>query len=216
MLHFSIFGIPVHVQPFFWITMALIGGAFGATTPEAILLLILFILAGFISILIHELGHALTLKAFRVPSEITLQAFGGFAAYPGGRLSRPQSFLVTAAGPVIQLLLAGLAFVILANVPAIYQNPNVGYFFYTLVEISAFWAVLNLLPILPLDGGQLLNSLLGPARIKITLWVTILVSSVVAVVALYHSNFRDLLFPVFLASFAFQAFQALKQIGGSR
>jgi stage IV sporulation protein FB len=202
MLHFSIFGIPVHVQPFFWITMALIGGAFTATTPESILLLVLFILAGFISILVHELGHALTLKAF-----------GGFAAYPGGRLSRKQSFLVTAAGPAIQLLLAGLAFATLVYVPAIHQNPNVGYFFLILVRISMFWALLNLLPILPLDGGQLLNSALGPSRIKITLWVTIIVSVSVAAYMLFRSGFRDLIFPIFLASFAFQAFQALRQPG---
>ena len=209
MVHFSIFGIPVNIQPFFWLTMALIGGAFRTDTPEEILSLCLFVIAGFISILVHELGHALTLKAFRVPSEITLQAFGGYASYPSGILTRKQSFLVTAGGPAIQIALAGVAYLILVNVPAIHLNPNANSFFFTLVLISVLWAVLNLLPVLPLDGGQLVNAALGPARIRTTLYITI-VTAVVAGAALFIV-FKSPIFPIFLGFYAYQAFQALKE-----
>ena len=75
--------------------------------------------------------------------------------------------------------------------------------------ISFIWAILNLLPVLPLDGGQMLNALLGPARIKITLWVTIITATVVAIGMLVLDP-RDFIFPIFMGMFAWQAFQALR------
>ena len=99
MVRFSIFGIPVQIQPFFWVTLVLIGGALDANSPAAILRIAIFVLAGFISILVHELGHALTARKFGARSEIVLQAFGGYAAYSGVRLTRPQSFRRHRSGP---------------------------------------------------------------------------------------------------------------------
>lgn len=206
MVRFTIFGIPVRVEPFFWITLVILGGA-NAATPSDILKVGLFVMAGFISILVHELGHALTARKFGAYSEITLQAFGGYAAYTGVRLTRPQSFAVTAAGPVVQIIL-GLA--VLFLLPRLRElNPNAVYFLATLMWISIAWAVLNLLPILPLDGGQMLNAILGPQRIRITLWVTIIVSIGVALVMLQRTS--SIIFPLFLGMFAWQAFQALKE-----
>ena len=117
MVRFSIFGIPVLVHPFFWVTLALIGGALNANSPSAILGLCLFLLAGFISILVHELGHALTARRFGARSEIVLQAFGGYAAYSGVRLTRPQSFAVTAAGPAVQILLGVALYMLIPRLP---------------------------------------------------------------------------------------------------
>ncbi len=209
MIRFSIFGIPVEVQPFFWITMALIGGAFDADSSAALLYMALFIIAGTISILTHELGHALTIRAFGLPTSITLQAFGGFASYPSGILNRKKSFLVTAAGPAIQLVLAFVAYLVLAHVPAIYNNPNSTYFFWTLFAISLFWALINLLPVVPLDGGQLLHAVLGPDRLTMTLWISIF-TAMVAGVGMFMM-FHSLIFPVILGYYGFQAFKALPQ-----
>lgn len=210
MIHFSLFGIPIRVQPFFWITMALIGGAIGASSPQEILRLGLFIIAGFLSILIHELGHALTIKAFKLRPSITLEALGGYASYPSGILTRPQSFLVTAAGPAIQLILAAIAYAAL-HLPAVAANSNLKYFTAKLFVISAFWALLNLLPILPLDGGRLVEAVLGPKRIKITLWITI-VTSILAAALLFP--YTGPFFLIFLGFFAYQAFQELKNRRG--
>ena len=206
MVRFSIFGIPVQIQPFFWITLVIIGGALDATSAADILQIALFVLAGFISILVHELGHALTARKFGAYSEITLQAFGGYAAYSGARLSRPQQFAVTAAGPAIQILLGLAVYFTLPHLP--HLTLSAGYFLGTLVWISLAWAVLNLLPVLPLDGGQMLNALLGPQRLRITLWVTIIVSVLVGL-TLYERT-GSLLFSLFLGMFAWQAFQALR------
>lgn len=207
MIHFSIFGIPVAVQPFFWVTMALLGGAIHANTPEALLELALFILAGFISIMVHELGHALTIKHYRLPTSITLQAFGGYATYPSGRLSRPQNFLVTAAGPAVQLVLALVAHVLLHRLPF---NQGIFMFLDALRLVSFFWAVLNLFPVLPLDGGQLVNAVLGPARIRITLWITIIAAVGVTLLALTLHP-RQYFLAIFFGMFAYQAGQALRE-----
>jgi stage IV sporulation protein FB len=207
MIRFSIFGIPVQVQPFFWITLAIIGGAINANSPEALLRLGLFLLAGFISILVHELGHALTARKFGARSEIVLQAFGGYAAYSGVRLTRPQSFAVTAAGPLVQIVLGLAVMQVLPHLPD--MNPNMIYFIKILMLVSLVWAILNLLPVLPLDGGQMLNAILGPQRIRITLWTTIIVSIVVGLLAFQHTH--SILMPVFMGMFAWQAWQALRQ-----
>ena len=81
MIRFSIFSIPVEIQPFFWVTLVILGGVSGADTAAQILEIGLFVIAGFVSILIHELGHALTARWFGANSSITLQAFGGYATW---------------------------------------------------------------------------------------------------------------------------------------
>ena len=76
-------------------------------------------------------------------------------------MSRRQSFLITAAGPAIQICLGAIVFVLLRYVPGL--NENGAYFLKILMVISFVWAIINLLPVLPLDGGQMLNAALGPA-----------------------------------------------------
>jgi len=207
MIHFSIFGIPVAVQPFFWVTMALLGGALDqrTMTPDGLLKLALFMLAGFISIMVHELGHALTIRHYKLPTSITLQAFGGYATYPGGRLSRPQNFLVTAGGPAAQLILGLIAHILLHRLA---YNEGIFSFLGSLRWVSVAWAVLNLLPVLPMDGGQLVNAVLGPARIRITLWITIITAVVVGLLALKIGLF---ILAILLGMFAYQAGQALRE-----
>jgi Zn-dependent protease len=207
MIRFSIFGIPVEVQPFFWVTLVLIGGALGADSASAILQTLLFVLAGFISILVHELGHALTARKFGAHSSIVLQAFGGLAQHSGVHLSRPQAFVVTAAGPLLQI---GLGLAVWYALPHLTElKPHAGYFFVTLMSISFIWALLNLLPILPLDGGQMLHAILGQKRVKITLWTTIICAALIG--GGYFMKTGSFILPVFMGLFAWQAFQALKQ-----
>jgi stage IV sporulation protein FB len=209
MIRFSLFRIPVEIQPFFWVTLVLLGGVNGVDTAAEIFKILIFVVAGTISILVHEFGHALTARKYGASTHIVLQAFGGYAAYTGSRMSRLQSFLITAAGPAIQIALAVVAYVISRYLPNL--NETGAYFLNDLIGISLFWAILNLLPVMPLDGGQMLNAVLGPKRIKITLWVTIIVS--VAVGTFMFVKTRSIIFPIFLGMFAWQAFQALQENG---
>jgi Zn-dependent protease len=209
MIQFSLFNIPIRVLPWFWLTLAFIGGVLRVDGKEAFFLLLLFLIAGFISILVHELGHALTAKAFGKRVEIVLQAFGGYAAYSGGApLGRMRTFLVTAAGPALQIVLGLAVYLFAQSSPAMSREAT--YFVTVLYAISFIWAILNLLPVLPLDGGRILQTILGPGRIKLTLMISIAVA--VGVGVLYFMMTRDPLLPIFMAMFAYQAFQELKSL----
>ena len=209
MIQFSLFKIPIRVELWFWLTLAFIGGVLGVDGKEAFFLLLLFMIAGFISILVHELGHALTAKAFGKRVEIVLQAFGGYAAYSGGApLDRTRTFLVTAAGPALQIVLGAVVYLFSQSLPS--MSPQATYFVERLYAISFIWALLNLLPVLPLDGGRLLQTILGPSRIKLTLLISIAVA--IGVGVLYFMMTDDILLPIFMGMFAYQAFQALKAL----
>jgi len=209
MIQFSLFKIPIRVELWFWLTLAFIGGVTRVDGKEAFFLLLLFMIAGFISILVHELGHALTAKAFGKRVEIVLQAFGGYAAYSGGApLDRTRTFLVTAAGPALQIVLGAVVYLFAQSLPS--MSPQAAFFVERLYAISFIWALLNLLPVLPLDGGRLLQTILGPSRIKLTLLISIAVA--IGVGVLYFMMTRDILLPIFMGMFAYQAFQALKAL----
>ena len=207
MVRFSIFGIPVEIQPWFWLTLGLLGSLWTGDGASAagILMIFLFILAGFISVLVHELGHALVGRKFGAQTAITLHAFGGYALFPGANFTRWQDFLVTAAGPAVQVVLGGIFLAISLTAEGI---PPLGRSFVFFVWIISFyWALLNLIPMLPLDGGRLLASILGPDRIGLTLKIGIGVGVLTAITILYFTG-RPF-FPMFLGLMAFQNWQEL-------
>lgn len=211
MIQFSLFHIPIRIQPWFWLTLVLLGGAHRLDSREGLFMLSLFVLAGFISILVHELGHALTAKHFGKQVEIVLQAFGGYAAYSGGgRLSRVQTFLITAAGPAIQIVLGLVALWLLKRYGGDSGDP-MRYFLAVLYVISVIWALLNLLPVLPMDGGRLLETVLGPQRIRLTLQISMVTAIVVAVLAI-HFKWGGIMLPVFMGFMAYESYKALKGI----
>jgi Zn-dependent protease len=145
-----IFGFPVVIQPTALFVLALymfMGGSGVAGLAQGFL--VAFVI--FSSILVHELGHAFAARAFRLGSiDITLHGFGGYT-----RMSRPpsakQGLLVTAAGPAASLLLGGLALGLAVALP-----PTPFDRLFTIgASINLFWGVFNLIPMYPLDGGQL-------------------------------------------------------------
>lgn len=209
MIQFTLFNIPIRVQPWFWLTMAFLGGVFSANTKAELIALLLFMLAGFISILVHELGHALTARHYGNRVEIVLHAFGGYASYGGGRrLTRLNQFLITAAGPAIQILLGLAVWQLVQQVEGLSLNGK--YFFTILYVISFIWALLNLLPVLPMDGGRLMEAILGPQRIRLTLQISLTVAVAVAILALIFTPFR--LLPIFMGFMAYENYKALKGI----
>lgn len=203
MVRFRLFGIPITVLPWFWITLAIIGAG-TITSSDDLFRLVLFVLAGFISVLVHELGHGLTIKKMGADTEIVLQAFGGFATYPKGRFNRWQDFLITAAGPAIQLVLGGIVFAIWRSVEADLMGKH---FLFVLWAISFFWAIFNLMPIFPMDGGQLLNAILGPKRKTVTHIIGICTAIGIGILAI---KFGWIFAALFMGFFAYQNFQMLQ------
>lgn len=130
------------------------------------------------SILWHELGHAWARERFGAPwSEITLYGFGGLCSGPG-RFTRGQGILIAAAGPAASLCLGALTY-LLGQIGS-YQ-PWVLFVIAQMLWVNIGWAVLNLLPIYPLDGGQIAAGIAGPRGIKVVVWMGLVCATTLAV-----------------------------------
>ncbi|MGC1273429.1 MAG: site-2 protease family protein [Planctomycetaceae bacterium] len=165
-LRFSLFGIPVTVSPFFWVTAGLLGFSKLFIEPGGPANLIAWILCVFLSILLHEFGHALTMRAFRHDPEVVLHHFGGYATYRDrGRETPFRSLLISAAGPAIQLVLFAMLLGLYIWLNMTDRLPESGTPLWTalasMLEINLIWPIVNMLPVLPLDGGRMLSSILS-------------------------------------------------------
>jgi Zn-dependent protease/predicted transcriptional regulator len=117
----------------------------------------------FISVVIHELGHAMAARVYGVKTrEITLWLLGGVAQLEQMPRTRGAEAVIAIAGPVVSVALAGLFGLLRGLVPpeAITGQFLVSY----LAFINLALALFNLLPALPLDGGRILRSLLALYR----------------------------------------------------
>jgi Zn-dependent protease len=116
----------------------------------------------FVSLLLHELGHAFQAKREGMEIEgITLWLFGGVAKFKGSFPSAGAEFRIAIAGPLVTLAL-GLIFVLVAWASALPDAVDgvaawLGY-------INLLLLAFNLLPALPLDGGRVLRSALWQAK----------------------------------------------------
>jgi len=204
MFRFTLFGFPVAIHWMFWVTAAFISGDFNANTPEKLQALILFILAALVSIMIHELGHALLMRHYGARASILLYAFGGLAI-PDRGFKRVQQILVSLAGPVVQIV-AGILVMVLIR----YLSPDiitVRIFLDDFVVVSLFWGILNLIPIYPLDGGHILAGILGPRRLKVTFTIGIVCAAAICLYMLSKGSiFNALLFGML----AYENFQRLR------
>ena len=205
MLQFSILGIPVRVEPWFWITMAFIGGGLHAVNSTDILLVLVFVFAAFLSIMIHELGHALTIRKYGQPTAITLQAFGGYASFPAGKLDRKQSFVVTAAGPALQFVF-GVLLIVLAPSISIPEGSLFLPFLRDLIWVSIAWSILNCLPVYPMDGGQMMAAILGPQKQHYVHLISSFVAVIIGIAGYLYLG--TILLAIMMALFAWQYWQS--------
>lgn len=204
MLRFSLFGFPVAVHWMFWVNAALLGGGLSARTRNEMLQLLLWVVAAFVSILIHELGHALWMRRFGARVGIMLYAFGGLAM-PDRGFARWRGIVVSLAGPVVQIL-AGLLVSRLLGLFALQPSWWVlALSFFTFVSI--YWGFLNLLPIYPMDGGHILAHLLGPRRARVTYTVGMVLAVLLAVFMLTRGAIFGTLF---FGLMAFENFQRMR------
>ena len=174
MLRFRVGPFPITVYPWFFLSAVLLGGDFGFGWKMAAWIFVVFA-----SVLIHELGHALVGRAYGGHPEIHLQAFGGvtfpqFARRPGpGR-----QFVLSLAGPVAGLLLGAFAFALVRLLPPAPGSVS-AWIMQWFMQVSVLWAVFNLLPILPLDGGQMMLAAIEGARKKpsvaLASWISVVV-----------------------------------------
>ncbi len=108
-----------------------------------------------LSLLLHEISHALMAKRFGISvRSITLHFIGGVTAIDGEPASPKQEFAISAIGPVTSLGIGGLAFALLQVTPSGLLSFVVG----GLAGANLVVGVLNLVPGMPLDGGRVLRA----------------------------------------------------------
>ena len=170
-LRFPLFGIPVHVTPWFWAVTVFMG--WDLVNHQLYDLLAIWIACVFVSILIHEFGHAICAQSFGCPPEIFLYEFGGVAVFrPNYRFTTTRSVVVSLAGPAAGFLLYGLIYVAAQAVAssAWYANMDpdgqhrVGFFFRQMEWVNLYWGLVNLVPVVPLDGGRVSEAILSRLR----------------------------------------------------
>lgn len=183
MLRFQLFGFPVRVEWMFWLVCLLLGiGLLEGDGPEPLLYFAIWTLVVFVSIIWHELGHAFARRKFGAPhSEIILYGFGGLCGGPG-RFTRGQSIMISAAGPLAGFLLGAVIFPLVLT-PGM-DSKWVKFFVLQMIWVNIGWSLFNLLPVIPLDGGRILEHSLGERRIRTTYWTGLVVAAVVAVFSL--------------------------------
>jgi Zn-dependent protease/CBS domain-containing protein len=158
------FGIPVYISPYWFV----IAGVFifiyandlAATLHGSTRYLVAaaFVVLLYLSVLVHELSHSVVARGFGLPvRRILLYPLGGFSEIEREPQTPGREFLVSAAGPALSLVLAGLGYGLTHVVAA-------GTIGGTLVS-QLMWANLvvggfNLLPGLPLDGGRMLRAVI--------------------------------------------------------
>ena len=219
-LRFYVFGIFTRVHPLFWL-VSMIMGLQAGTSRQAVthlnelLIAIVWTLCVFISILVHELGHALTIRFFGWPTQIVLYYLGGYAEYtPTWGDSAKRSITISLNGPNAGFLLYGLIEGIWYLLPpAILQRyPALFLTLIFLIHINLWWGLINLLPVLPLDGGRVCREvclLFSPRNGHTTsLKIGIATGACVAMAAF---SGQQTYIGVMFALLAFHCFQDLQQ-----
>lgn len=224
-LRWRMFGTPVRVHPMFWLVAVILG--YDSTIRLGVGFVLAWVACVFVSVLLHEFGHVWMGRLFGSHGYIVLHSMGGLAIGSNQVARRWQRILVLLAGPGIQLVFwAILRFSapwLLLSMPAASRLSAISVLV-MLLEINLFWPILNLLPIWPLDGGQIAREVcqaLMPVRgTAFSLGISMVVSGVLAAHMLMASHgqplipfledYGDMFLAIFFALFCVNSFTALQ------
>lgn len=186
-IKFSMAGIPVAVRPSFWLVAVLLG--LGLPGPW---LMATWVAIVFVSVLAHELGHALLARRFGAEVSITLTTLGGFTRWsmPEVGMSPGRRAVVAAAGSAVGIIV-GLAVWGSFAVTGPWGRTTASVVL-LVVWVNLGWGIINWLPIRPLDGGHMVLAFLdivAPRKADRIASVVFVVTSVAAVGAALYFRF---------------------------
>jgi Zn-dependent protease len=210
MLHFRLFGFSVNVHWMFWLLCLFLGMRYlEQDGPTGLGFFAIMTAVVFGSIIWHELGHAWTRKKYGAPySDITLHGMGGLCSGPG-HFTRWESVFIAAAGPAASLLLGAVTYLLVYTPGA--KDQWIGFFIVQMLWVNVAWAIMNLLPILPLDGGHIMQGLLPVKYSHLAPRIGFVLAVVVAIAGLV------LLKSIFMAViFGFFAYTNWQMMQGQR
>lgn len=233
-LRFRVMGISVRVHPSFWLITLLLGAR------GDLLLLPVWVLVVFVSILVHELGHALAFRRLGQDSYIVLHLMGGLTiprsvAWGGGwanvALSPRQEIFISLAGPGAGFLFAGLVILLIVilggsvlpslflgfiplpiNAVLPFGGQYVRLLFSILLWVNFVWGLFNLLPVLPLDGGNVARNILLQYDpwdgVRKALWLSAITGGLIAFLELFI--YRNILMALLFGFLAFQSYLSIQ------
>lgn len=222
-LKFRLFGIPVVIAPSFLVIAAILGAGGNASMTD----IAIWVGVVTFSIVVHELGHGLTAKAFGADPHISLMSTGGLTRHaPLG--TRGRDILVILAGPAagfafigalaVGLSAAGTPFETSTSLPWItwpsMDDPVAKKVLFYLAYINIGWGIVNLFPVLPLDGGQFMQHILeliaGERAAVLALGISALTGGAVAV--LFYMWFKSVFMLLVFGYLAVTSGLALVQV----
>lgn len=168
---FTLGGIPVRVQPWFFAMILFLGSLY---LPVGWEFVASWVAIATLSILVHEYGHAIAFRSFGLRPSITLHGMGGLTAAStsdddaADAFTPTRSIVTSLAGPLAALVLIGIPSWMYARslgfepgliltTGRLTTNPT-EIILEQLVFINVGWSLLNLIPVLPLDGGNVVAS----------------------------------------------------------
>jgi stage IV sporulation protein FB len=206
---FTLFRVPVSISIWFIILVAYWGYSFQSIQQG-------LLWGGVVtfSILFHEFGHALVARRFRLNPSVLLHGWGGLCFHDRAASDREDA-LVVAAGPAASLTLGALtwvAFLIIRAVDPTLITLPLAIFYRYMMYVNVIWGLLNLLPLWPLDGGQLFRlGLLQKLRPALAEKITHITGLVIGVgLFLYAISISMTFAAVVVAFLAYQNFTALQ------
>jgi tetratricopeptide (TPR) repeat protein len=153
----KLFGIPVKIEPSFLVMSLILGSARG-WEPALILEWVAVVL---VSVLIHEMGHAMTCRAFGLQPQINLYSMGGLTSWRSPQQISPlRSIAISLAGPFAGFLTGAVVFAISSQLGLSSSSGFAAVLVEDLLWVNIGWGIFNLLPVLPLDGGNVTTSLI--------------------------------------------------------
>ena len=254
-LRWRMFGIPVRVHPMFWLITAVMGSN---ALDQGVQYLLAWIACVFVSILIHELGHMTMGRLFGSHGHVVLYGFGGLAVGSNQLASRWQRMAVCFAGPLAGFVFLGVVFGALAlHDPEVFpayiamaqmdlgirpteiqslrvlfaqiqEQPLVFSIVSDLIFVNLLWGLVNLLPVWPLDGGQIsrdvCDGVMPEGGLNLSLGISLVTAGLLALHSVLAMNGRAFLplpfgsgyTALFFGLLAFQSFQLLQQAHAQR
>lgn len=182
---FWLFSTVVRIRFTFLLMALLMAGSSGRTAVQ----ILVWIVVTTVGVLLHEMGHVAVARYHRFKPSVELYTMGGVTRW---KTSVPMAWYeqlsISLAGPFAGFAIAGIVWSATRFADAPLESPMLTLALSDFMWVNVAWGVFNLLPILPLDGAQALESLLARFRLardprRATRIVSLVTGAAVAILA---------------------------------
>ena len=183
LVSFRLFGFPVTIHASFLVIVLLLG----YSAPTGLRGALVWLVVVTVSVIAHELGHAFVARPAGGDPRIDLYMMAGLTTWQPRRASRARRVAVSVAGPAAGVALGVALLLVYLTVEPV-DGSLLNELLVDAVYVNMFWGLLNLIPMLPLDGGQVVFALMPgrdeTVRLRRASWASLAVAAAVALAAM--------------------------------